>query len=874
MRTASYYIRTYPEGFFPPEEAVFYNTRSFRNKQEGIFVHNSRNLAFSGGVLADNRIQFDFDRGAENIHLSQFRVIGVTDLYKEILRTQPSAPAHDDIVVGLELHGHTINMGEGATIRDIVFSGFVDTLANHSAVIEIDDKKTHGLFDYWSTLQGIKITEDVTPAQFDFGDATANGIDTIYLTDLDSGMRPRGSTATGVSTVLSNSPVMTHFIDLSKCEKFAERAYLYCSNTCLRTASLAVPSATSDDIVLRVQKAGDANNFIEVGGNFHYETVNLDGTGGLDEVANTSIEKNRYYAIALPSGSMYVLSFIDKANGSNALSWPANAEFTMQKAQCDTSLDAQSISLVVPPASETECRELIRNGNLEMSSTNYPYWQHHETKLQLAKGLGISGSNALSESGQNAPATGLVGQYLDVRCLQRGQQYEVKAWVKLTRNGAPYSCDSVSTCPRARLKIRTPTTEDGQEFDELNIDVVHYFERPYRQGDWNLLQGTFTVDARIEAGSSVLFFIERGRISIKMFLDNVSVALVPKQCADLVFNGQFSDGKSSFWYTSVASVAMEMSSNALKMTRRSALLHSPEQDIRTGCMTSGDRFVATARVRLLNTDGSLFTCDPTLISGESVCPRMKLRSFVDVGLDSFNVTSPDGGSIAITDHGTANGWYMLSGVFIATEDDAVADRSILSFDQVSSSKDFIIDDVSIKPLTQNCDQLFLNGDGSSSGTPSFWSHFTANGGERIDIVSFSGNNAFKIHNRNNTGDGIHQFVDPRCLAEGTRWKVVARMNLVSKSTGLGVTCDPLDNRLLFGCPSIRIAGWKSGTKQADQVYFMSNRPTWSASAFNRYEVEFTVDNALASWDRVSVGIRGYNSDWDLYVDDLSLRPVL
>ena len=159
--------------------------------------------------------------------------------------------------------------------------------------------------------------------------------------------------------------------------------------------------------------------------------------------------------------------------------------------------------------------------------------------------------------------------------------------------------------------------------------------------------------------------------------------------------------------------------------------------------------------------------------------------------------------------------------------------------------------------------------------PVFWSHWTADGKERISLVSAgTSNHAFKIHQRDEPGDGIHQFVDPRCLVAGTVWKLVARMKLVSKTTQKGVTCDASDERVLFGCPPVRILGWISGERGEDQSFYMTNRPSWSANGYNRYEVEFTVNSVLAKSDQVSVGIRGYNDDWDMYVDDISLVPVL
>ena len=850
----------------PEEEAVFVNTRSFRNKAGGVFIHNSRNIAVVGGVLADNMIQFDFDRGAHDIRLEGTSVIGVTDLYKSVVRTQPDTPAHSDVVIGVQLHGFTLDMSaEGGTIRDITFSGFSDTQANRTALIAIDDDVSHGHFDYWTTIKGVQLTDDVTPAQFDFSAIMSKGVDNIYLTDLDSGMRPRGSTATGVSTVISNTPAMTKFIDLNKCEEFPERSYMYCKDTCLRTVLFAVPPSMTEDFVLRINRQGSADDFIEIEGKFDNETVNRDGSGGPDEVANTSIRKRRYYAAALPTGSKYIFRF----RREDRVQWPTSVEVTMEKMQCADSWEEDRIVLVSPPPSASECKELIRNGDLEMSNSDYPFWLHYESGLELLTGKGIGGSNALSEIDENAPDNGAIGQYMDTRCLQRGRQYEVRAWVLLTRDGSPVACDSANGCPKARLKLRT-RDENGLDSSDLNLDVVDFFERPYSNAGWNLLQGTFAVDARIEAADSVLFFIERGKTNVKMLLDDLSVSLVPdNQCKELVFNGDFSNGKSSFWYKNADSTELSIKGNALEMTRRSSLTHSPVQDVRIGCLVKGERYLATARFRLNNADGSLYDCDETRSTGDLACPRMRLRSYIDNG----NSMVHEGGSIAVTDHGKSNGWYIMSGVFTANEYDAVAHTSSLTFDQVSSRKDLVIDDVSITPLPKNCAELLLNGNAEYGETPSFWTHLVIGGQEKIEIVPNGDNNhAFKVYNRGQQGDGIHQFVDDRCLTEGSRWRLVAQMKIVSRSTGRGVACDPSNTLVPTGCPPLHVREWNGGAG-VDHPFWMTNRPNWSANSYNRYEVEFTVEGALASADRVSVGIRAYNIDWELYLDDISLRPV-
>lgn len=55
-------IRTYPHGYVPDNVAVFEDSRSYRNDDSGMFIHNSRNITLSGFHFADNEQGVDLDR--------------------------------------------------------------------------------------------------------------------------------------------------------------------------------------------------------------------------------------------------------------------------------------------------------------------------------------------------------------------------------------------------------------------------------------------------------------------------------------------------------------------------------------------------------------------------------------------------------------------------------------------------------------------------------------------------------------------------------------------------------------------------------------------------------------------------------------------
>lgn len=139
---------TYPLGFEPPTQAIFDNTRSYKNKQAGVFFHNSHDLKISGGVLADNGIQADFDR-ADNIAIQGTDVLGSTARFNEIVSSQSGRFGHEEII-GLQLHSFALAIErDGATIVDVRFDGFANAQSSRVTLIDIDSSKLSGHFDYW-----------------------------------------------------------------------------------------------------------------------------------------------------------------------------------------------------------------------------------------------------------------------------------------------------------------------------------------------------------------------------------------------------------------------------------------------------------------------------------------------------------------------------------------------------------------------------------------------------------------------------------------------------------------------------------------------------------------------------------------------------
>jgi hypothetical protein len=728
-----------------------------------------------------------------------------------------------------------------------------------------------------TTLKGIRVTGGVAPNAFDFRAAAAIGIVDIVLTDQDSSMKPPGSSAVGTSSIISSSSQMTAFIDATaRCHDFSQFGYLYCCQTCFRTFTFGTSPSGTETMVLRVSDKTNPSKKFDFPGMYYYETQMADGA--TPEQRNSWFKKLRYFAPALPAGS-YNAEFIDSQNGQRV--WPTFVETTFEKAMCSTALAPAAVQLLVPSPTQNACQQLIRNGDMAASQSSYPYWLHFDSGIELVKGAGIGGTNAIADTVYSV-FDAYIGQFLDTRCLEEGRQYEVRAWVKMMNptTKAIYPCDKGDgTCPIIQLRGQVPNDPNGQTFADFGATYVSSFVRPFDKAGWNLLQGVVTIDSSFAAATSVALVIRRGLPNIKMFLDNVSMTLMPKSCNDLVLNGGFSGGNSTFWEkdsldstTSSLEIVSVSGNPALRLRSRSSSSDSISQNIRTGCMAYNERYAAIARVRLLQPNSDILrVCDRGVLTGSKACPRMFLKSFIDIGLPTQSIMLPDGSAIADLDHGvTSDGYYTMTGTFYGTRNDELSEKSVLLIGVgLPAGTDLLIDDVSIMLLPKKCTELLMNGNAQYGKTARFWTTALKET-STIEVVSDGINNSFKVSNRKSVGDGLYQNVDDRCFILGSSWKLSARMKIVSRSTGAAVACDPLSTTNPSACPTVRLTGYKAGALVVEDTYYTNNLVPWTASMWNDYKVSFTVSTVLADCDRVWIGIRQYNLDWDLVVDDLSL----
>ncbi|KAL7580949.1 hypothetical protein ACA910_005765 [Epithemia clementina (nom. ined.)] len=871
-------LKMYPHGLLPSETAIFDNFKSYKNRLDGIFFRNVVNSVVQGGIFADNRNQVDLDRG-DTILMNATRIIGSTDRYREIVIAQGVASYHQDRIVGLELHQFVRDPShKGLTVQNISFEGFHPTaISDHCALVEIDRDSNDpwtGNFNYWTTFEGVRIKNNEFAFQFDFNQALNNSFKGVYLVDLDSSMKPPSSTATGTSTVIADSDEMKAFVDLDLCTSVQDRGYLYCQDTCLRSVTFAVDPGQIQNLALRIRTTSSLNIHTYEGG--QDVLVNEDPERHVRAMTNAGYL--RYFTAALPKGQ-YTAMFVNNSTGLKH--WPTFVETIFEPSLCDNSFSESDVKLEIPELEEGECTELIRNGDMEQSEHEPLYWLQQESMLAVANGRGRMGSNAITEIDQDS-AYATLGQYVDVRCLTKGQTYSIQAWVYVEEGGVAISCDDTSSnCPRLGLQMTTQEDNTGASYKQSVLIVATSFVRPFVDKGWNLMQGIVTVDDSLATATRAFMFVERRRKGQSIYLDNVSMTRIEKDCSELVFNGDMSEGTTAFWDHSdgFLDLVSDTESPALMHSSRRNSFGAITQRMLTGCMKEGERYLARAKVKVLNPDGSRFECNPSRYYGDNSCPNLKLRAFFDYGQQGETSSSHPGGFVAHTDYGlTSSEWMTISDVFSATKQDEIADQSVLYIDGPGPDLVVVVDEVSISPLNMNCNQLILNGDAERSETAQFWRLTTKSDLTQIKtIVDSSGNHAFHLTEREYSIDGIQQGIDNRCLHAGSMWKVEAQMKLLSRSTGNYVACVPGETNIFkFACPSVRLLAAENAMEEhTEERFYMTNvNSTWVANEFNKFESIVVISSEIARGNDIIFALRGFDSDWDLIVDNISFSPFL
>lgn len=211
-------FKLYPNGYFPNTHAPFENMISFRNAGDGVLLHNSAKLWIKGGVYADNRVQVEVDKQADDVWVTDGIMVGYSEHFRkevEASNTKSHCPASRPNV-GVQLHSYLrFRDSRGYILRNITFEQFGEELTDckGSVGIDLDPESRDGHFDAYSIFEDLHFppnTPDAAKISFCLNEQVSELKDIVFE-DWTGDLDPTGQKRPGA--VVSRHGILDVFIE-------------------------------------------------------------------------------------------------------------------------------------------------------------------------------------------------------------------------------------------------------------------------------------------------------------------------------------------------------------------------------------------------------------------------------------------------------------------------------------------------------------------------------------------------------------------------------------------------------------------------------------------------------------------------------------
>jgi len=494
----------YFPGWLPKEVAMFENLKVYRNQAIGVFLHVTRNLYFSGGLIADNgRVAILNSRG-DDVVFNGTVIVGNSGF------TDPpsfcTANPHVDIV-GMQLDGTKLNENDligqvtGTTLMDVEFRNWSATATGCGEGTTV--MKMHARQQFIPTFYNPQYFYNVLI------DDDAEILNTCYVQDtvgidnaaIEVVSDDHAAFSPSASPGFLVGPAYSSF--LNGCSPINE-CLDWCPNACLRIVRVLTNSAESDDIEM-VVRDGAGDNVVTI-----HRVIR--------ENDSMNVNFDAYYTVALPAGT-FEISFQDI--GTGAAIFPDYAIPIFEAApECSNHLVEDDLVIILPDSAREMCDELVVNGDF---ASNIDGWQQQYNTIQWNPTIGVGGSGGLQVTNTNNPLYDFATYWLDKSCMRAGDRFEFHAEYKQAATGETTTnrlCqgEGVSICPKAELTSMTLNRETGA-YDSTSHGLGST-RLPYDAVGFNVIAGVWTVSDE-QAAADKLRFLIHGMGDTT--LDNVSI---------------------------------------------------------------------------------------------------------------------------------------------------------------------------------------------------------------------------------------------------------------------------------------------------------------------------------------------------------------
>ena len=358
-----------------------------------------------------------------------------------------------------------------------------------------------------------------------------------------------------------------------------------------------------------------------------------------------------------------------------------------------------------PVTRTTDGGSSVINGDLEQDDSTV-FWGANAAKILVEKMLdrnGTTETNALVAYDRGDRGSGPrqwlhPGDFVNSTRFDFSANFKIRDSVtKETLVCIPGQVNTKNECPIARLYADARNKGMGEEWA-----IIGSVSLPDENG-WGVISGNFLPSEVVTNAERLLLYFEFAHETVDLVVDNVQITDESLDCSNLFVNSDFASGSYANWVrygTPELSIVPGVSNAALKVSGRQEREWGAGQWFSKECLGAGDRYEVSAKIKMLDSAGSIWNCDPGLTKFEDLsCPLLTLKTH------QVHQTYRD--VAAVVGPADTDGWYETTGVFQLYKKDVDAqflDRKsgvLVWFDQAPENIDIIIDDVFIVPLIQN-----------------------------------------------------------------------------------------------------------------------------------------------------------------------------
>ena len=834
----SHGLRTYSPGYRPTFRATFQGTRSYKNQGSGLFFHNSWNLLVSGGTFADNRRQIQIHR-ADDVRVEDVDIIGQTQSYVDARKragTWGLCSSADSSLFGMSIHSFRFSQSQprGPTLKNVRFFNISDALTGcgNTSAIEMHDDEVHVHFDSWTKLENVQFNQSTVATGFSMCKAVAKGVQDVVIEVVG------GSMGNGFITSQNQSEV-TAFLPANACTSLGTKQCAdFCAGACLRTLRLLVDPFVSESMVLEISRGGG--------------TPVLLTDSGLTDVDVTSVETYRIYSAILPAGS-YAMRFLK----GGVESWPGFVRQDLLPApSCWSASSVFTFSVSKPPTTcDALVSDTIRNGNLESGSLKF--WQQLWSGIQIVSpGADGSGFAAMSPTNQASS----IGQYLDSRCMVKGELYEFTARVRSVdqvTGGSPVACDPNSNTAGQGCSYATIFSEyiNGTGVPVRSYERIAMTLSSTSVDSWKLIHGIFKISDSMSKSDRAFVYVEGGPAFVQV--DNMSLKKFNRTGLPIILNGNFEVGDNRFWPRGWSDgVEMRVGDTGVAIATTENY-KSIQQNLVSGAISAGKRYLFNAKYKV---EGGNGFCEPETWWGDNACPKV----YIDTRFDNNTMIKSRGYQLAVPPYVNTS-WNLMSGYVDGTSDMVTADNVRLYIAYGPKLSKIILDDVSLVEVPRNCTELIVNG-GGETGDARGWRRY---GNGKLSVTSDAKSGSFAILDtlRDASWAGLEQLVDMTCMTLGTRYRISASIKLVKDG-------QPFNCTAVKKCPTATVESrYDSSSSATKRIDLNNENATWVVGAYNQYSATFTVDGNMTAASQVAIAFRNPTEWVDMILDDVSVLRI-